>query len=109
MSDGIRPKGRKSFAAMRSEEAAEAYRKDRELQDKRVCSECGSERNCLTCDFVGEGPYNILCYRGHYGVRVGEGCDDWSCRKCAGAFKKALSARLAAMTPQERQTFMRSR
>jgi hypothetical protein len=42
MGDGIRPKGRKSFAATRSEEAAEAYRKDRQPEHK--CPKCGSEK-----------------------------------------------------------------
>ena len=49
MSDGIRPKGCKSYAATRSPEAAEAFRKDHEVQktldtaDKKHCPKCGSE------------------------------------------------------------------
>jgi len=52
MGDGIRPKGRKSFAATRSEEAAEAYRKDR--QPERKCPNCGSEE---TDEYYGQGLY----------------------------------------------------
>jgi len=78
-----------------------------EKKDARVCPKCGAWRECLTCQFVGEGPYNILCYRDHFGVSVALGCGDWSCKKCAQDFEKELSAKLRAMTPTERRAFMR--
>ena len=41
MGDGIRPKGQKSYAALRSPEAFEAHQKD--MAERRRCPKCGGE------------------------------------------------------------------
>jgi rRNA maturation protein Nop10 len=51
------------------------------IDDLRMkCPKCGEERDCLSCRFVKETPYETICLKDHYGVTVGEGCSDWSCK-----------------------------
>ncbi len=49
--------------------------------DPKKCPECGAERSCLVCSYGDSSdPYiACTCLRGHYGVVIGEGCEDFKC------------------------------